>query len=268
MMRVCIVGDSHIGALQLGWRALRDEFPGIEVTMFGAPRDLFAELAVSGGRLVPSGDQLREYFVRTSGGKTEIADDYDHYLVCGLNWAVRLLLPSIGKYRCEDQVVDRRIPMSNDSYGRLVRDLLRDFIATEILVKLRQITDRPIDMIPAPMPSEAIPAQIFARVRESGDAGRIAAHFLSAASSVAKDAGAGFLEQPAETLSNPIQTLLGYSRGSIRTFKGNLDIAHGNADYQHMNAAYGALVLRAAFMRCHARIEGGVVGIGVQQGIL
>jgi hypothetical protein len=162
---------------------------------------------------------------------------------------VRLLLPSIGKYRCEDQVADGRIPMSNDRYRQVLEGLLRGFVAAEILMKLRQITDRPIDMIPAPMPSEATPAPIFARLRKSGDAHWIAAHFLSAAASVARDAGAGLLEQPAETLSNPIQTLLAYSRGSIRTFKGNLDIAHGDDDYQHMNAAYGALVLRAAFCR-------------------
>ena len=220
--------------------------------MFGAPRDLFADLAVSGGRLAPSGDQLREYFVRSSGGETEIADTYDRYLVCGLNWAVRLLLPSIGKYRCEDQLADSRIALSNDRYRGMVRDLLRGFVATATLVKLRQITDRPIDMIPAPMPSEAIPAPIFARLRKSGDAHRVAAHFLSAASSVAKEAGAGFLEQPAQTLSNPIQTLLAYSRGSMKTFKGNLDIEHGGDDYQHMNAAYGELVLRAAFSRPRA----------------
>jgi hypothetical protein len=256
MKRVCIIGDSHIGALQSGWRALGDEFPDIEVTSFGAPRPLFDELQVSGRRLVPASERLREYFVRTSGGEAEISGAYDRYLVCGLSWAMRLLLPSIGKFRSEDLVVDGRVPLSNDCYDRVMKGLLRDSLTMRTLKNLRTITDRPIAVIPAPMPSDMIPAPVYRRFCDSGDAQPIAACFLSAAAAVAKDVDVELIRQPPETLSNPIQTLQIYKRGSVRTFQGNLDIEHGEDDHQHMNAAYGALVLRAALSADAQRMGG------------
>jgi hypothetical protein len=247
MTKVCLIGDSHTGALLSGWRAMKHEFPEIEITSFGAPRILFGELDVSDGQLVPASEKLSESFQRTSGGQIAIANVYDRYLVCGLSWAMRFLLPSIVKIRCEDQVRDGRIPVSNDCYARVMAGLLRDSISAQTLAKLRQITDRPVGMIPAPMPSDTTPMPVYARLRDSGDAQKIARQFTSAAEIVAKEAEAEFLEQPSETLSNPLQTLYHYKRGSVRAFVGNLDMEHDDDDRQHMNQAYGELVLRAAF---------------------
>ncbi len=107
MKRVCIIGDSHIGALQSGWRALGDEFPDIEVTSFGAPRPLFDELQVSGRRLVPASERLREYFVRTSGGEAEISGTYDRY---------PRLRPELGHEA--SAAVDRQVPLRGPGRGR------------------------------------------------------------------------------------------------------------------------------------------------------
>jgi len=250
MMSVCLIGDSHIGALLLGWRTIRDEFPEVQITPFGAPRDLVGELNVSDGRLVCPDTRLRRHFARLSGGADAITGDYDRYLVCGVGWGIRFLLAAIGKFRSEDQVTDDRIPLSEDCYARAMAGLLRDSLSMQTVTKLRQITSRPIGVIPVPMPGEAARSPIYKRLCDSGDAQKIASHFMSAAMIVAKEAGAEFLQQPPETLSNPIQTLLFYKRDAVRLFVGNLDTEHGEKDYQHMNAAYGELVLRAAFSAC------------------
>jgi hypothetical protein len=255
MTKVCILGDSHTGALLSGWRAMKSEFPEIEITSFGAPRALFGELVVSGSQLVPNSEKLSEYFRRTSGGLEAVSHSYDRYIVCGLSWAMRFLLPTIVNFRSEDQVRNGRIPLSNDCYARVMAGLLRESISVQTLAKLRQITDCPITMIAAPMPSDRSPMQMYTRLSDSGDALKIARQFELSAGVVAKEAGAEFLGQPSETLSNPLQTLYRFKRGSVRAFDGKLDVEHGEDDHQHMNAEYGELVLRAAFLAERSRFD-------------
>ncbi|HEY1707539.1 MAG TPA: hypothetical protein VGG10_04700 [Rhizomicrobium sp.] len=255
MTKICLIGDSHVGALQSGWLAMKHAFPEIELTTFGAPRTVFAGLDVLDGVLVPATEKLSAYFRHTTGGQVTIENSYDRYLVCGISWAIRFLLPSLAKFRAEDHVKSKRVPLSSDCYAHVVLGLMRNSLSMQVLTKLRQITDRPVTMIPAPMPSERIPAPIYASLCASGDAGKIAAQFNAAAALLAGECNAGFLEQPMETLSNPLQSLYLYKRGSVRTFGGNLDIEQGEDDYQHMNAAYGEIVLRAAFAARNAEVD-------------
>jgi hypothetical protein len=248
-IRICLIGDSQIGAPLTAWRAVKDRFPGVSLTAFGAPKTLFDQLERRDGALHAATDVLATYFVRMSGGLAVIEPDYDGYLLCGTDWSVRLMLPSINKFRGEDLRRDWRTPLSNACYRQMMEGCLRGSLGGRLLANIRAITRKPVAFAAAPMTSETAPMPVYAKLRDNGDAGKIAAYFQAAAAHVAAEFDAAFLPQPVHTLSNPLQTLRGYSHGAVRTFRGDLDMEHPDTDYQHMNAEYGELLLRDFFRR-------------------
>jgi hypothetical protein len=247
--RICLIGDSQVGAPLSAWRAIKEAFPGIALTAFGAPKTLFDQLELRDGALHPATEVLQTYFTRMSGGLAVVEGNYDGYLLCGMDWSIRLQLPNINKFRAEDLRRDWRAPLSNACYRQMAQGCLRGSLGGRLLGNIRAITGKPVAFAPAPMASEAAPMPIYAKLLESGDGGKIATFFLDAGESVTRAFDALFLPQPPHTLSNPLQTLREYSRGAVRTFQGNLDIEHPETDYQHMNAAYGELMLRDFFRR-------------------
>ena len=74
MSRVCIIGNSHLGAFKL---ALNDgHIPGVterfEFDTFGSIRASLSQTKIEGGRLLPQRKNVTENFRRTSGGQTDV----------------------------------------------------------------------------------------------------------------------------------------------------------------------------------------------------
>ncbi len=247
MTRICLIGDSQVGAPLSAWRSIKEQFPGVEITAFGAPKTLIDQLELRDGALHAASEVLSTYLTRMSGGTAVIEPVYDGYLLCGTDWSVRLMLPTINKFRGEDFRRDWRTPLSDGCYAQMMEGCLRNAIGGRLLAKVRAMTGKPVAFAPAPMTSERAPAPIYARLQDSGDAARIAGYFQAGAERLTKEFGAALLPQPAHTLSNPLQTLTAFSRGAVRTFRGDLDMEHPDTDYQHMNAAYGEMLLRDFF---------------------
>ncbi len=246
MKRICFMGDSHTAAIKRAWWAMESDHPGISITFFSAHRSKYVGLEVHGNTLVPGDDKLRETLLRSCNCEPVIAPDYDRYLLCGLDYSMRLTINSLRRFRSEDQTSDNRAPISSGCYLTAMTGCLRDTILVQTARKVRAITQQPMTIIPAPRVSDASGVERFRRLRESGDAALVAGYFDRSSDILCQELDADILQQPAETLSNPVQTLALYSKDAPREF-GDTPRPDGWQDYQHMNADYGALVLRDLF---------------------
>lgn len=86
-MKVCVIGDSHCGALKRGWDVLAAQHRGLELTFFaaGGYSPGFDLLKIERGLVVSADTQLQKSFFETSKGHEFIdLNGFDIHLVYGL----------------------------------------------------------------------------------------------------------------------------------------------------------------------------------------
>lgn len=86
-MKICIIGNSHVGAIKRAWECFFDEKSkkSITITFFAARQNLLQHLDYNRGRLRPTKKVVEECLSFTSGGKRFIdLAAYDTFLLYGL----------------------------------------------------------------------------------------------------------------------------------------------------------------------------------------
>jgi hypothetical protein len=241
--KLCLIGDSQTAALRLAWPSIKDEFPGIGFTFFAAHRVRYADLAVCGDRLEPQTEELARLLGRLHS-EPVIRADYDHYILCGLDYSVLYAMAKLTGFRSEDQAPDNRAPVSRECYLLAMTGCMRDTISMQVARKVRAITNRPITIVPGPRISDANELKLYPWLEQNGDSQRIADYFAAASDILCKEVDAQVLQQPAQTLRDPLRTLAIYAKDAPREFN-ETPLPDGWKDYQHMNVEYGVLALRA-----------------------
>lgn len=231
MTRVCLIGDSHLAALHLGWKTLAAEFPNVEATFLASPSKSMQHLAVADGTLVPGSEELAHHFARTAHVPA-IDGTYDLYVVYCLQCSVRHCIGVRKAFR------ERK---TTGNLEGAVPDLIGATVGGRTLRLMREITNKPTVLMPGPMIAERLCADMWAELRRSGDDARLAAFFHRSCREFAESAGAQFLPQPAETLASPLHTRDEYAAGQARFSKSGKTF---EGDGVHMNPAYGAAIMR------------------------
>ncbi len=65
MTSICLIGNSHLGALKLGWPSIAAEFPEMNLDFYASAGDSL-DLAVMAGRIEPTTDAIRQRLAYTS----------------------------------------------------------------------------------------------------------------------------------------------------------------------------------------------------------
>lgn len=234
MTNLCVIGDSHLNAIKGGWDLLEDEYPDLELTFFGAGRKNMQFLEVSNGCLISSDPHCAKRMRRTSNGLESIADDYDGYLLCGLEFGLHAAVYLCMTHRIECDEPDDRVPVSDPCFERAIEDELRGTISVSTVRKLHQITNAPIAVVPYPLRCRSDTIPVFKRIRETGTDQKVRELADSAATNLSQEYGFRLFLQPQDTLSSPLGTNSIYSR------------IPGSND-GHMNASYGREVLKVVF---------------------
>ncbi len=235
MPKVCIVGDSHVAALNLGWPQIKADFPGTTITCFAANQTLYDGLVVADGTLLATAPELIERYEYTSRGQRAIAGDYDLYLVCGLKLAPQQAFIARKEYWSRHGGAIPATAFEHEIPDAIASEL-RGSTAARTLAKLRAITQAPTGVIAIPRPHsfdepEPTTRAMVRRSRLLADA------FEAACRRVAEEHGAVFLPQPAETLTED------------DAMESKVEFAarpKEDPDRGHKNAAYGAIILRHA----------------------
>ena len=140
----------------------------------------------------------------------------------GFNTAVRLWR----SFRIECEQADERTPVSDACFECTIEDSLRGSISVMTVEKLREITDRPISVLPYPLRCRHESSPEFRRFRESGADRKIRDLAEGVAKRLSQEYQFRLFLQPEHTRSSPLVTNAVYAR------------VRGATD-DHMNATYG-----------------------------
>jgi hypothetical protein len=255
--RVCIFGNSHVGALKEAWTDNPGRWPEVKVQFVGAHKDLLLQTASVNGRLVATSDPAKRAFQTLSGIEAVNLRDFDAFVVAG---CLVSLANAANTYRdCRWIGLPSLESATNlaDGPERLVsypaaRDTIAASLATRLgprfAAHLRNGTDRPIYLTSQPRVSASIKAKrrVVTRAHhvalENGDADGLSAVFEDAAARAMTEHGAPYIPPPPEPIEDGILTARPYMDGAHRLTAG-ARIKQPNDDIMHANARYGALVL-------------------------
>lgn len=240
-----VVGNSHIASFSLGWDRLKDEFPSIALTFFGGIKGTISKLQVDRDMLVPTTPRAREALVWTSGGLDHIPGNMDAYLVVGMRFSFPHVLEFVRKHRTLDIYdADENHHLVSESFLRAGLDdmVFANGSAAVMIGQLRQITEAPITLIPAPyMTTEVLTDPPYAKFWGQ-ETLRLFAWRIYRDEIERTRKTIAVVEQPASTVIDDMFTRPEYRRGAIRLVEG-LSTEHKERDYRHMNANFGAVCL-------------------------
>lgn len=233
-MKLCVIGNSHCGALHDGWKQIRDTRPGDEVTFFADRARYASRIRIETvgkifktHRLVPRDERTASAFRTTSGGQDAInVKDYDYFLVYGLNSQPtvdqddRQFSAAVREATWEDRVT------GTAAFG--VAKKLRALTKVPVLAMANPYRT-PLDGVEVP-PIDDLVAEEVAFYRRRW----------------AETLGVTFLPQPAETVLAGHATVPAFGKGSrhLQVAEGETVGAHGETEDQHMNADYGKIVMQ------------------------
>lgn len=237
--RICLIGDSHLGAVKLGWDAVKSELHGVDLTFFVAPGRMM-DLALSSGSITAATEELQRKFKKSSGGEFAIKCDYDGYIVHGLGLISSRILPLYENCRADSHAREGRQPISDECFQLACYGLFRETRAVRTVALLRKITDAPIGLVVAPMRSLSHPEADVAVIEKNGDDAEVASSFSGAATRLSTDLKVSVFLQPTDTLAGPLRTKPMYSRSQLVRAGNEID----RSDYTHMNPAYGTIIVR------------------------
>ena len=253
-MKICMIGNSHIGALKLGWKQIRHSHRH-EVSFLGVPGVQIRNLAIEQGTVVPTSDNSRKYFEKTLGAESIELDRYDVVVVvgCGLNLIGALSVTSRWRpYTLVDETArddQTQFDLVSDRlFAEILSSKIRKSLANRYITKMARQGAARVLYVTTPLPS----SEIRLKPQEDPVKDLVAGAHGPAVASLYRDA----IEQvmgrdkvvfpPADVLVDGAMTDMRYSRGSLR-LDGKRE--HPEDDMHHMNADYGALVLEAVFSR-------------------
>lgn len=223
-MRLCVIGNSHLAAIRLGWDTVAPEFPWLQMTFFGARADGLRDLQVKGGRLVPGTADLADKLAYTSGGLTEIDPaQYDAALLVGMNY-----IPTMPAHAGLSQAV--RALVARAAYDASLAGL--------VFARLRAAAPQlPVHVMPNPL-----------RRRVPGaEAAQAVVPYAVRLADFRRGLGEGpvhVVGQPPETLVDDLYTADAYGIGAVALDQGRGARAKNDDDVSHMNHDYGVLMLR------------------------
>jgi hypothetical protein len=250
MIKVCLIGNSHVGTLKYGVPEVQPEFPQVSLTFF-ASAGTSMDLVVKDGRLCATTSGIRQRMAMTSQTDGDIAPIYDAYIVCGLTLSsfrsLRTVRPTVEALR----EAGRHRDVKTEDIADGMLDAVLGSMAFDVLAKLRQLTPAPAYVIATPHVSYERHAEVWERQQEA-KIEMLADAFNLACRWGAEDANATFLPQPAETVGpNLLTTKAEFYLLPLEKVK------EETAIHTHMNAAFGAIVLRDALQRIVAQLETG-----------
>ncbi|MCB6176731.1 hypothetical protein LHP98_01135 [Rhodobacter sp. Har01] len=247
-MRLCVIGNSHLAALKLGWDALSragdPAWAKVTPVFFGAPRDGMRQVRLDDGCIVPARKDIGEQFALMSGGQTRIRlGDYDGFVLVGLNVSIKRILRLYRTHLWYGLADD---PRKTLLHSGVATDFLTERYGSTLLVQtaalLRGAVSAPIVALAEPFwaswvraERDAKPDYGWDKAISAGDAAALAGMFRSTVTA-ALAPHASFVPQPPQTVEDGILTAAPYNKDASRLISGD----GGGTDAAHMNGAFGA----------------------------
>ena len=236
-MRTAIVGSSHAAAFRLA----APEDP--DVTYFATPAGATRTFEVNDGALVSTSERVRRALARSSGGPSDVhPSDFDGFAIVGL-----VELPHIAAIGLTHQTLrhaggSTKLALISEAClsTAITGAVGRRSLAAATLHKLSSITQKPIVVVPSPLPSiDILNHPRHGRLWKTRQFIRDTMALYDAALDAMHP---WIVRQPPDTIEDGIFTKHEFARGS-QMLRETGD-AHPSGECFHMNRAFGEIMLR------------------------
>ncbi|ADE85332.1 hypothetical protein [Rhodobacter capsulatus] len=246
-LRLCVIGNSHIAALKLGWdRLIADNVPGweaVEPVFFGAPSDGMRHVALQGTALVPTRPKIASHFRQLSGGYDRIElSRFDAFVLVGLNVSSKRILRFYKSHAWVGLAGTAGKTLVHPAFAAAF--LTERYGTTQLVEHARTIaeaTDRPVLALAEPhwadwarQAPEGTSDYGWDAAITAGDGPALGQMFETAVGA-ALAPQAQFIAQPPQTVADGITTRGAYNKEASRLISGE----GGGTDASHMNADFG-----------------------------
>lgn len=256
--RGCVIGNSHVAALKLGWQAVKADYPEIELDFFAGPRQRLGKTFVRKGVLTTK-DEIVAENLRLTGGSDKIdLRSYDFFCVSGGGASSRILLLMQANHMPYGGANSGEMYISEAYLRACYEARLRSSAAKHLVDLLTAASTAPVFYVPDPHLSNerdvlarSLDAVLKVEARNGFDLSR--AIFTETVESVFSNATEILFQLP-ETLDGPLLTKVEFARGpglSQATDQADEEPEESEfGDIFHLNSQYGALFW-AEFFRQH-----------------
>ncbi len=246
MARLCVIGNSHIGAIRRGWDTVSRNYPNATIDFFGSTGISMNTLVAVDGLISSPDEEVREMLERTSGGKKSIVpDSYHAFVVVGLGLSAESFSYVYKRFRpLAFARADMRL-ISRACYAATISGRLQTSLALQTARLVRSVSSAPIFCIPAPQPSSLVldePIVDAEWLSEPALMDVLHEAIVAAAAPIEAAEGFRFLWQPSETMERGPYSRREFGMNAVNLFgrpKGEQDRVF------HMGPEYGAIVVRA-----------------------
>lgn len=255
MIKICILGNSHLSAVKLAWLDLvdRPRYQHIKIDFFAAAQDTISELEYADNCLIPTSPAMKNMLEFTSDGKDKVdLAEYDYFLLYGLTLGARNLflfmqthIPYTFKEPRGRQCVSRQL------FSEIVYYSMQSYQSIALAKRLRGYTNKPIYSCLAPHPSEKIRHSdnpVWSQQRAEQDYKMMAEVLDEGIARTNSEHRFTLFRQPESTVVDSIFTPADFSVDARGFFK-NFEYTYGEKDVLHMNKDYGIAVLDHTFVQ-------------------
>lgn len=251
MKKICVIGDSHAGAMKLGWDEIRSEYYDIDFAFLAVPGVGILNLTNNASVLTLKTNDLRERAKKKlSGLETVDVNEFDVILCTGMTSLIHLFILYQREHLLSGQDAHTRTPryVSEDAYLdgwlenfeksplRHVFDVLGNAKASNVYVSFKPLTSAGITKKGNKL------AITYNRLGENKKDRDRLWEILHRGIDAILPNWATYCPQPAETVLNELLTKTEYSVRSTRLLYP--DNEHDKDDYTHMNASFGVAYIR------------------------
>jgi hypothetical protein len=230
MVNIAVIGTSHVGAIKNGWDSLKQSYPNVEVTFYGARSSMFRKAGaqfwtLSNGKLAPVTDELNSAFAYTSKQPDGLISFNNFDLIWLHGFPPRFSLSLLEK-------------TSSSFFSESFRYLVKRKTAFCLCEQLRSAGFRG-SLLVSPPPMRVIEDELkLLEPRYVYDL------FESRYRDVFKELSADVLLQPKDTLTENFWTKERFGLGSEKlAVSDSGSNKHPPDDISHMNGLFGELML-------------------------
>lgn len=257
-MKICFIGNSHLGPLAASSLAMESE-TNTEKRAFFISRTYGQQpLRIVGDSEVAVLDMVN-LDIRSGADSVIFTEEWDHFVIVGFGFSLIAMVESWKDYQPDEFPADLGGQLLTPDLTAEYNDYVVDNTqAGRLISKLREVTNKPISLVPAPLPAEWARTESGERLEafhsfadESAESFVLRSFAQQKQRFLAK--GVGVMTQPNDTVAGSMWTQTEYCLGQ----PGVEDPKEffNRRDFYHMNKKFGERLLTSILDQLHEHQE-------------
>lgn len=250
MIRLCMIGNSHVAAMRLAWSAAAPGYPDIDAVIYGAHAKNLVTASISDDASL--GCDGAPFWAFSKAGEPSRAisiplGSFDRFVIVGCDFGPIDVFRAYRRYSFSGLKGRRRQLLTRDLFVRAVMQNVNESAALVLAELIGRTVSVPIYLVPTPLPAEKgyldpekITMEPYQAASAAGDGEALMSVYDEICTRLAARGLTVFPQHPA-TMASPISTRQVYSENSVR-LRADRNLLHPEDDYFHMNEDYGAIM--------------------------